>query len=336
MEASRSFSFSLVLVALLLLLFALELSLGPVRIALIDVWKALANNASDSAAWVIVRASRLPRAITAALAGATLSACGLLMQTLFRNPLASPSILGISSGASLGVAIFLLGSSAFGWYMVNAVGTAASAILGATMVLALVLFVARRLNDNNALLIFGIMLGQFVGAVESILQFNSSESALRSFTLWGMGSFAQAQKFDLLWMLGSMTLLGAFVLRKYQALNILLFGEEQARLAGVNVKQLRRGMIGVAGVATGIVTAFCGPIAFIGLTVPHAVRNVLRTAHHGKLIVPVLLCGACVGLLADLISRLADWPLNAVTSALGAPVIILLLFGKNNHNFVSA
>jgi iron complex transport system permease protein len=336
MEGPRTVFLLLLLGALLMVLFALELALGPVGLSPGEVWNAMVSPDPMSPASMIVRSSRLPRAITAALAGAALSACGLIMQTLFRNPLASPSILGISSGASLGTAVFILGSSAFGWYTATTYGIALSAIIGAMAVLTLVLIVARRLNDNNALLIFGIMLGQFAGAVESILQFNSSESALRSFTLWGMGSFAQAQGMDLLWLLAAVIVLMAFAFSQYKALNVLLFGEDQAMLTGVRVKCLRRGIIGVTGVATGIVTAFCGPIAFIGLTVPHAVRNIIRTAHHGKLIAPVLMSGACVGLLADLLSRLADWPLNAVTSALGAPVIILLLFRKNNRNFVSA
>lgn len=286
---------------------------------------------------VIVLESRLPRTISSLLGGIALALSGWMMQTLFRNPLAGPSILGITSGASLGVAVVVLSGSLFGFNLSStfgSIGIAGGAIIGSTSILLIMLLAAGRMKDQITLLIIGIMVGHFTGAIESILQYKTSESALRSFVIWGMGTFADTNYLEII-IISIITALAIIpIYTQKQALNIMLLGDDYAQSMGIQVKKMRLVLIVVSGLLAGVVTAFCGPIAFIGLVVPHIARMLLRTADHRKLFIPIILLGALIGLSCDFISRIAEIPLNAITSALGAPVVIWILLRNSKSKAI--
>jgi iron complex transport system permease protein len=286
---------------------------------------------------VIVLESRLPRTISSLLGGIALALSGWMMQTLFRNPLAGPSILGITSGASLGVAVVVLSGSLFGFNLSStfgSIGIAGGAIIGSTSILLIMLLAAGRMKDQITLLIIGIMVGHFTGAIESILQYKTSESALRSFVIWGMGTFADTNYLEII-IISIITALAIVpIYSQKQALNIMLLGDDYAQSMGIQVKKMRLVLILVSGLLAGVVTAFCGPIAFIGLVVPHIARMLLRTADHRKLFIPIILLGALIGLSCDFISRIAEIPLNAITSALGAPVVIWILLRNSKSKAI--
>jgi len=286
---------------------------------------------------VIVLESRLPRTISSLLGGIALALSGWMMQTLFRNPLAGPSILGITSGASLGVAVVVLSGSLFGFNLSStfgSIGIAGGAIIGSTSILLIMLLAAGRMKDQITLLIIGIMVGHFTGAIESILQYKTSESALRSFVIWGMGTFADTNYLEII-IISIITALAIVpIYSQKQALNIMLLGDDYAQSMGIQVKKMRLVLIVVSGLLAGVVTAFCGPIAFIGLVVPHIARMLLRTADHRKLFIPIILLGALIGLSCDFISRIAEIPLNAITSALGAPVVIWILLRNSKSKAI--
>jgi len=286
---------------------------------------------------VIVLESRLPRTISSLLGGIALALSGWMMQTLFRNPLAGPSILGITSGASLGVAVVVLSGSLFGFNLSStfgSIGIAGGAIIGSTSILLIMLLAAGRMKDQITLLIIGIMVGHFTGAIESILQYKTSESALRSFVIWGMGTFADTNYLEII-IISIITALAIIpIYTQKQALNIMLLGDDYAQSMGIQVKKMRLVLIVVSGLLAGVVTAFCGPIAFIGLVVPHIARMLLRTADHRKLFIPIILLGALIGLSCDFISRIAEIPLNAITSAIGAPVVIWILLRNSKSKAI--
>ena len=322
-EKKRTYFLLLLLIACVL--FALELALGTVSIPLASVWNSILGNSSGDTAWtIIVMESRLPRALTAAFGAAGLALSGLFMQTLFRNPLAGPSILGISSGASLGVALLVLGAGSL--VAMNEWSVALASAAGACTVLFVVLLAARRLNDNVTLLIFGIMLSFIAGAIVSILQYKSSLTSLRNFVVWGMGSFAETTWTSVA--LLAVTFAGCIAASVFilPSLNILLLGEEYASTMGLHVKKIRVGMILITGILTGTITAFCGPVAFIGLAVPHLARMLYKTSNHSVIFPACLLIGTSVGMLCDLVARSSEVPLNAVTAALGAPLVIYIVF----------
>lgn len=310
-------------------LFLLELLLGSVSIPLKTVFQIIAGGQAENPAWeVIVIESRLPRAVTAALGGSALAVSGLLMQTLFRNPLAGPSVLGISSGASLGVALLIMASGGgslalFG--LPSFMPVALAALVGAFAVLFLIIAVAERLPDNTTLIIFGIMFSYFTGAVVSALQFKTSGESLRSFIFWGMGSFAETGFAEIMFMLIALVIGLVIVVIVLPRLNLLLLGDDYALSMGVNVKRTRLLIIIATGILAGIVTAFCGPVSFIGLAVPHLARMIMKTSSHERLIVPVVMAGLIIGMLCDLLARLLELPLNTVASALGAPVVIYIV-----------
>jgi iron complex transport system permease protein len=260
-----------------------------------------------------------------------------MMQTLFRNPLAGPSILGITSGASLGVAVVVLSGSLFGFSLSSTFGSLSivgGAIIGSTSILLIMLLAAGRMKDQITLLIIGIMVGHFTGAIESILQYKTSDSSLRSFIIWGMGSFADTNYTEII-IIAIITALALIpIYAQRQALNIMLLGDDYAQSMGIQVKKMRLVLIIVSGLLAGVVTAFCGPIAFIGLVVPHIARMLLRTADHRKLFIPIILLGALTGLSCDFISRIAEIPLNAITSALGAPVVIWILLRNSKSKAI--
>jgi ABC-type Fe3+-siderophore transport system permease subunit len=308
--------------------FILELMSGPVRIPFSEVFRSLTAGPSGlSESSLIIWQSRLPRAITALGAGSALALAGLLMQTLFRNPLAGPSILGISSGASLAVGLLIMGQNLLlpDLLYPSSLAVALAAMAGAILVLLIVLAVSWRLNHSGSLLLFGILLGHFVSALETVLQHRSDSGALRSFMVWGMGRFSDTSLTNSIWLIAAATgslLLTAFLTR---SLNLLLLGENYSRSMGLRVMRIRLILILITGLSAGTVTAFCGPVAFIGLATPHIARMLLRTSNHSALLLPLFLFGGSLGLFADLCSRGFGVPLNAVTSLIGAPIVLSII-----------
>ncbi|WP_291788125.1 iron ABC transporter permease [Cecembia sp.] len=323
---------------LCLLLFVLNLSIGSVHIPFGEIAGRLVGKPLPKTSWeTILIEYRLPKAVTAILAGISLSVSGLQMQTFFRNPLAGPYVLGISSGAGLGVAILLMASSAFGWLLYQgSLGIwpiILAASLGAILVLLLMSLTAWKVKDSMTLLIVGLMFGAAVSALISVLAYFSEAEQLKLFTIWSMGSlggssYAQLTGFSFALILGSFPML--YMLKSY---NAMLMGEAYAESMGVNISRLRWGMIISTGILAGSATAFCGPIAFIGIAVPHMARLVFKTADHRVLLPGSALAGAIILLFCDAISQLPGsaqtLPINAVTSLIGAPMVIWLILRRN-------
>ena len=333
----------MLLLALSIIAFIiLNLLLGTVRIPAGDVIDILLGNHSDNRIWTnIVMKSRLPQSLTAAMAGAGLAVSGLLMQTVFRNPLAGPSVLGISSGASLGVACVVLLSGSIGGVTLSRLGVIGevsitlSAITGSLLIMALIAFVARKVRGNVTLLIMGVMIGYIANAIIGVLKFFSAEEDIRAYVIWGLGSFSrvsggQTTVFIVLMMILLPT---AFFLIK--TLNLLLLGDSYARNLGLNIKRARLLVIGCSGVLVAVVTAYCGPIVFLGLAVPHICRGLFHTSNHAVVLPASLLGGASLALLCNLIARLPGFegalPVNSVTALVGAPVVMWVLFYKRKN-----
>ncbi len=317
--------------------FLLSLMLGSVRIPLSDVARVLMGGEAQRASWTdIIWLFRVPKAITAVLAGAALAGAGLQLQTLFRNPLADPYILGVSSGASLGVAVVILGTGAGSGALLSQglgffgeLSLAVAASLGAALVLGVVLVLMRWTHNMLALLILGLMLGYLTSALVSLLVYTSQPERIQAFSLWSAGSFS-----GVTWsQLGAfapvviVALLVALALPK--TLNALLLGEAYARSMGVNVRLTRLAVILSASLLAGATTAFCGPVGFIGVAVPHVTRAVLGTSDHRQVVPATLVFGALLALIADLIAQLpgsqAILPLNTVTALFGVPVVAWVL-----------
>ena len=316
------------------LLAVANLWMGSVDIPAEAVGRILLGCEVDNEAWAfIVRESRVPLCVTALLSGAALSVSGLMLQTAFGNPLADPSILGISSGASLGVALVMLagggtvaaGAFSFSGFLAAVLG----ALAGALVVMGLILFLSTLIRSNVMLLIAGIMVGYIVSSAISLLNFFATAEGVHSYMIWGMGNFGGVSSDRLPWFSAVVAggLLWAVLLVK--PLNALLLGERYAENLGVNVRWVRGQLLGVTGLLTAVVTAFCGPVAFIGLAVPHVARLLLGTSNHNALLPVTMLCGAAVALLCNLLCILpGEWgmiPLNAVTPVLGAPVIVYVI-----------
>ncbi|MBL7943974.1 MAG: iron ABC transporter permease [Flavobacteriales bacterium] len=317
------------LMFVLVALFIAGLTLGSVQLPLGDMVKWIKGEVVAQGTEQIF-ISRGLRTLTAIVAGASLSLSGWLMQTLFRNPLAGPSVLGISSGASLFVALMVLGGGLAGSALAHHFAIAGAAMSGALIMLLLVVLVSGRFADHVSLLIFGLMAGYVVNAIESLLQFGAQNESLRSFIFWGMGSFASVFEYTTWWIMASVLLISIVVcVAMLPALNVYLLGDDYAQSMGLRIRRFRLILIVLVGVLTGITTAFCGPVAFIGLAVPHVVRLMYGTSDHRTLFFPVLLTGAAMALLCDVITR-APWggqvlPLNAITCLMGAPVIVFIL-----------
>ena len=323
--------------AVVLVLFALNLLLGSVSIPAGDVVSILLGDQTAKASWqFIVLESRLPQAITATLCGAALAVSGLMLQTAFRNPLAGPSVFGVNSGAGLGVALvmlFLGGGLSVG--SVSITGFAAillAAFVGAMMVMAIIFFFSTLVRNSVMLLIIGIMIGYISNSAISLLNFFATDEGVKSYMVWGMGSFGGVSMdnmpvFVIVTLAG---LLGALLLIK--PLNALMLGDRYAENLGVNIMRVRNWLLIVTGLLTAITTAFCGPVAFIGLAVPHIARLLLTTDNHRQLLPATLLCGSVVALVCNLICYLPGEsgviPLNAVTPLIGAPVIIYVIARK--------
>jgi iron complex transport system permease protein len=312
-----------------LLLALLSLCAGSVPVHPAELLAAL-RGAGPSTVQIILWQVRLPEVLTAALAGAGLATSGLVMQTVFRNPLAGPSVLGVSSGASLGVALVLLAGPAWMPLPLPAEAMAILAALGGALaVLLLITAMDRRVGGATTLLIMGLMVGYLCGAVVSVLQSLSGALALKGFVQWGMGSFAGLDLGRTAWFAPPVLAGVCASLWLVKPLNGLLLGEEYARSLGVDVHRTRRAAIGITGLLAGTITAFCGPIAFLGLATPHVARACVRTNDHRVLLPASAALGAALGLGCDLVVRTVGAeravPLNAVTSLLGAPVVLWVL-----------
>jgi ABC-type Fe3+-siderophore transport system permease subunit len=316
--------------------FLLNLSLGSVWIPVDEIGLGLSTGEWSKSSWEqIVLNYRLPKALVAICAGIGLSLSGLQMQTFFRNPLAGPFVLGISSGAGLGVAILMLAGSAFGFALsgINSWAIASAGVLGAGLVLAAVSLVAWKVKDSMTLLIIGLMFGSAVSAVISVLSYFSGAEALKLFTVWSMGSLG-ALGWAQVGILASLILIGSIpVFISIKSYNALLLGENYAQSMGIKTSKMRWLMILSTGVLAGGITAFCGPIAFIGIAVPHLARMVWKSSDHRILFPASALIGAILLLLCDAVGQLpgmaSTLPINAVTSLIGAPIVITLIIKKN-------
>ena len=322
---SRSTILFVSLSLLLVILFVLDLLIGSVHIPLRDILGAIVGADIDPATRLIVLDIRLIKAVVAILTGMALSVSGLQMQTLFRNPLAGPYVLGINSGASLGVALFILGMPLLGIATnstLSSIGTAGAAWLGSALILAFVASVSTRIKDIMVILILGMMISSGVSAVVQILQYLSNEEALKSFVIWTMGSLGDVTTNQLYLMLPSV-LLGLVVsVAVIKPLNLLLLGEQYARTMGLNVRRSRYLIFLSTTLLAGTVTAFCGPIGFVGLAIPHIARMLFSNADHRILLPASALCGAVVLLTCDIISKWLTLPINTITALLGIPIVI--------------
>ena len=314
-------------------LFTADLLIGSVAVALRDIWAALTGGSCDPAVRDIILKIRLLKAVTALFAGAALAASGLQMQTLFRNPLAGPYVLGISSGAGLGVALFLLGAPLLGvsaHSFVQSLSIAGAAWLGAALVLLIVMAVSRRIKDIMVILILGMMFGSGVSSMVEILQYPSSEAALKSFVIWTMGSLGDVTGGNLALMLPVITAGLVLSVAVIKPLNLLLLGENHARTMGLNVQRTRTLLFLSTVLLAGTVTAFCGPVGFIGLAVPHLARMLFASADHRVLMPASMLSGAALLLVCDLISKSLALPINTVTALMGIPVVIVVVVRNRN------
>lgn len=335
--------YMLLITASIFVFFFLNLILGSVSIPFHSIWSILWGSENESIIWQnIIWKSRVPQALTALVAGAGLSVSGLQMQTVFRNPLAGPSVLGISSGASLGVAFVVLLSGSIGGVALSQVGIigeialTVAAIAGALLIMALIVFVSQKVKGNVTLLIIGVMIGYVANAVIGVLKFFSVEEDIRAYVIWGLGSFARVSGDQMALFICLMAILLPLSFLLIKTLNLLLLGDAYARNLGLNIKRARLLVITCSGVLVAIVTAYCGPIIFLGLAVPHLCRAIFRTSDHRILMPSSLLAGASLALLCNLIARMPGFegalPVNSVTALIGAPVVISVLFNKRRND----
>ena len=334
---NRGVMYCLGLGIMIMILFALNLLLGSVSIPANDVMAILLGDQTAKESWqFIVLQSRLPQAITATFCGAALAVSGLLLQTAFRNPLAGPSVFGINSGAGLGVALVILffggGLSVGSLQLSGFAAILLAAFIGAMAVMAIIFFFSTLVHNNVMLLIIGIMIGYISNSAISLLNFFATDEGVKSYMVWGMGSFSGVSMVNMpiFVTVTLMGLLGALLLIK--PLNALMLGDRYAENLGVDILSVRNWLLIVTGMLTAITTAFCGPVAFIGLAVPHIARLLLTTDNHRQLLPATLLCGAVVALVCNLLCYLPGEggviPLNAVTPLIGAPVIIYVIARK--------
>ena len=306
-------------------LFTADLLVGSVSVAPADIWAALTGGDCDPAIRDIILRIRLLKAVTALLAGAALAASGLQMQTLFRNPLAGPYVLGISSGAGLGVALFLLGAPLLGvsaHSFVQSLSIAGAAWLGAALVLLIVMAVSRRIKDIMVILILGMMFSSGIGAVVQILQYVANDESLKMFVVWTMGSLGDVTLGQLGLLLPAVVLGLVLAVAVIKPLNLLLLGENYARTMGLDIRRSRQLIFLSTTLLAGTVTAFCGPIGFIGLAVPHVARILFADADHRILVPASILTGIVVMLLCDVLAKLLTFPINTITALLGIPIVI--------------
>lgn len=317
------------------ILFLANILYGAISIPIEEIWAILTNSNQVNESWkIIVTESRLPQAITALLSGSALAISGLLLQTLFRNPLAGPSILGISDGANLGVAIAMLALGGqiggLGGYMTIAL----SALIGAMVILSIIIYFSGKVRSNILLLIIGIMVGYLVSSSISILNYYASADKVHKFVMWGMGDFSSVS-LDKLPFFAIILIIGlVMALMLSKPMNALLMGENYASNLGVNIKRVRTAILINTGILVAIVTAFCGPISFIGIAVPHISRLIIGSANHRHLIPATLLTGGAIALICNILTIIPGsntiLPLNAITPLFGAPVILYVIMSKKN------
>jgi len=323
------------------LFFVLNLLLGTVEIPLKSICRILMGDEGESEIWRnIVLSSRVPQALTATVAGAGLAVSGLQMQTVFRNPLAGPSVLGISNGASLGVAFVVLMSGSLGGVALSRLGylgdaaMSVAAIVGALAVMALILYVSQKVKGNVTLLIIGVMIGYLATAIIGVLKFFSAEEDVKAYVVWGLGSFARVSGDQMMLFVLLMVGLLPLSMLLSKTMNLLLLGDYYASNLGLNLRRARLLVISCSGVLVAIVTAYCGPIMFIGLAVPHLCRALFQTSDHRILMPATMLAGACLALVCNLVARMPGFegalPVNSVTALIGAPIIAAVLFGRRN------
>ena len=329
----------LLLVSFIVLLLIANLLIGSVKIPVTDVCKILLGMEGESEIWQnIVWRSRLPQALTAIAAGAGLAVSGLQMQTVFRNPLAGPSVLGISNGSALGVAFVVLLSGRLGGVALSRLGylgdvaMSVAAVMGALAVLLLIVWISNRVQGNVTLLIIGVMIGYLANAIIGVLKFLSPEEDVKAFVVWGLGSFSRVSGDEMLLFVVLMAVLLPLSCLLVKPMNLLLLGDRYAANLGLNIRRSRMLVIVSSGVLVAIVTAYCGPIMFIGLAVPHLARALFRTSNHRVLMPATMLCGAALALLCNVIARMPGFegalPVNSVTALVGAPVIASVLFRR--------
>ncbi len=334
MTSQRSAGVFFLLVILFALLLCFNLMLGSVHIRFADLINVIRGKEVSAAFETIIFHFRIPQLFTATLTGAALAVAGLLLQTLFRNPLADPSILGISSGASLGVALLLFGSAAmtgnaYKFSILGPVGVVSASFAGALVVLFAITFLSRMLSNIASLLIAGIMIAYLTASLTGIVKYFSNREDLQAFVVWGMGSFSGVGKRSVPFF--SVTVLSGLILSMLmiKSLNLFLLGESYARNLGLNVRWFRTIVLFLSGYLTAVTTAYTGPIAFLGLAVPHLSRNLFKTSNHGILLPASMLIGAILALFCNLIARLPGFdgslPINSITALIGAPVVVYIL-----------
>ena len=333
----RNVSIILLLVAGIIMLFAINLIVGSVRIPLADVCDILFDKFEGKESWkYIVMENRLPQALIAMLCGASLAVCGLMLQTAFRNPLAGPDVFGISSGAGLGVAIvmlFLGGSVSTTLFTVSGfLAILTSAFIGAIVVTMIILFLSTMVRNSVLLLIVGLMVGYVSSSAVALLNFFASEEGVKSYMIWGMGNFGGVSM-DHMLLFALLCLVGIIAsIFLIKPLNIMLLGTQYAESLGINIRQIRNLLLVTVGLLTAVTTAFCGPISFIGLAIPHISRLLFRTDNHQILLPGTVLTGAVIALFCNLVcylpGELGIIPLNAVTPLIGAPVIIYVIIKR--------
>ncbi len=320
--------FSLLTVAL----FVADLMYGSVKISPSEIAAVLSGAGGDTVNARIIIDIRLVKAIVAMIAGAALSVSGLQMQTLFRNPLAGPSVLGVTAGASLGAALFIIGIPMAGGIspLLSSFGVAGAAWLGAAAVMAVIVAVSRRIKDIMVILILGMMFSSGVSAVVQVLQYVSDESALKSFVIWTMGALGDVTYVQLALLAPVFAVGMLLAVAAVKPLNLLLLGENYARTMGLDVKRSRTMIFLSTTLLAGSVTAFCGPIGFIGLAVPHVARYIFSSSDHRVLVPATVLTGASVMLVCDLLSKTMNFPINTITSLLGIPIVVWVVIRNKN------
>lgn len=332
------------LLAAIVVLVVVNLLLGTVSIPMPEVCRILIGEGSNEIWTNIVISSRLPQTLTAIVAGAGLAVSGLQMQTVFRNPLAGPSVLGISNGSALGVAFVVLLSGRLGGVALSQLGywgeaaMSVAAIVGALAVLLLIMWVAQKVKGNVTLLIIGVMIGYLANAIIGVLKFLAPEEDVKAFVVWGLGSFSRVSGDEMMLFVVLMCVLLPLAFLLVKPLNLLLLGDRYAANLGLNIKRSRMLVIISSGILVAIVTAYCGPIMFIGMAVPHLARSLFRTSDHRILMPATALCGSVLALVCNLIARMPGFegalPVNSVTALVGAPIIAMIIFQRRKRDDV--
>lgn len=339
MRVSKNILLLSIIFLTIVLFFFLNLLLGTISIPAHSIWNILSGLGNEPDIWKnIIWKTRFPQTLTALFAGAGLAISGLQMQTVFRNPLAGPSELGISSGASLGVALMILLSGSIGGVALSKIGVfgeiaiSMAAVIGALTVMAVIIVISQRVRGNVILLIIGVMIGYIATAIIGVLKFFSNDEDIRAYVVWGLGSFSKVSGNQVYTFVTIMLVLILLSFLLIKTLNLMLLGESYARNLGLNVKRARLYTILSSCLLTAITTAYCGPIVFLGLAVPHLCRTIFQTSDHRILMPAVMLTGSSLALLCNLIARMPGFegalPINSVTALIGAPIVISVLFRK--------